>query len=97
VATVDDDRWLRAAALSFSAIFLTEWADAGQIAAAAMTARFGHPLVVWSAATAAMLTKGMLATAAGSVLRRHIPESPLRYAAVGICVVMSVLSAIQVT
>jgi putative Ca2+/H+ antiporter (TMEM165/GDT1 family) len=92
----DRERWPRAATLSFGAIFLTEWADAGQIAAAALTARFGHPWLIWSAATAAMMTKGVLAVAAGAGLARRIPQKHLRIAAVGMCVLLSVLSALRI-
>ncbi len=91
-----DERWPRAASISFGAIFLTEWADAGQIAAAALTARFGHPVLIWSAATAAMMTKGVLALAAGASLRGRIPQTGLRYVALGLCVAMSILSASRI-
>jgi putative Ca2+/H+ antiporter (TMEM165/GDT1 family) len=86
----------RAGVVSFGAIFLTEWADAGQITAAAMTARFGRPLLVWTAATAAMLTKGLLAMLLAVPLRRHVPRSTLRYVALTVCVVMGVLAALRI-
>jgi len=92
----DAERWPRAASLSFGAIFLTEWADAGQISAAALTARFGHPALIWIAATAAMMTKGALAVVAGAGLRHRIPQTGLRYVAMALCVTMSILSAMRI-
>jgi Ca2+/H+ antiporter, TMEM165/GDT1 family len=92
-STTLEERWPRAASVSFSAIFLTEWADPGQLAAAALTTRFGHPLWVWSAATAAMMTKGALAIVAGAGLRHHVSQARLRYVALAVCVAMSILSA----
>jgi putative Ca2+/H+ antiporter (TMEM165/GDT1 family) len=95
-AEVVEGGWRRPASVSFAAIFLTEWADAGQITAAAMTARFGHPLLVWSAATAAMMTKCLLALALGTGLRRGIPRDGLRYVALTACLVMGVFSALRI-
>lgn len=88
--------WRRATSLSFGAIFLTEWADVGQTTTAALTARFGHPLLVWSGVTAAMMTKGAVAIAIGATLRRRVPEERLRYVAFGLCLLMAVLAATRV-
>jgi len=94
--TPSDAALPHAGAVSFGAIFLTEWADAGQIAAAAMTARFGRPLLVWTAATAAMMTKGLLAMLLAVPLRRHLPRTTLRYVALTVCVVMGILAALRI-
>jgi putative Ca2+/H+ antiporter (TMEM165/GDT1 family) len=94
--TPSDAALPHAGAVSFGAIFLTEWADAGQIAAAAMTARFGRPLLVWTAATAAMMTKGLLAMVLAVPLRRHLPRTTLRYVALTVCVVMGILAALRI-
>jgi len=73
----------RGAALTFTAIFLSEWGDVGQVTAAALTARYGAPLLVWAAAVGAMVTKGAVAVTIGAALRawirRRIPPSALRY------------------
>jgi len=88
--------WRRAAFVSFGTVFLTEWADIGQITTAALTARFGHPLLVWSGVTAAMMTKGVVAIAIGATLRRRFSEESLRYVAFGLCLLMAVLAATRI-
>jgi putative Ca2+/H+ antiporter (TMEM165/GDT1 family) len=88
--------WRRATAVSFGAVFFTEWADVGQLTAAAVTARFGHPLLVWNGVTAAMMTKGLAAVALGSALRRWFSEKSLRYVAFSLCLLMAVLAATRV-
>src|SRR4051812_33091893 len=50
---------------AFAMIFFTEWGDPGQLAAAALVARYGAPAVVWLAACAAMLAKSLLALTLG--------------------------------
>jgi putative Ca2+/H+ antiporter (TMEM165/GDT1 family) len=84
--------WSRSTSVSFAAIFLTEWADIGQITAAAMVARFGHPLIIWAAATAALVTKGILAIALGAGLQNRISQDTLRYVAITLCLVMGISS-----
>jgi putative Ca2+/H+ antiporter (TMEM165/GDT1 family) len=89
-------RWPRAAALSFAAIFFTEWGDVGQIAAATLAARYQAPLIVWLGATAALLTKALLALTLGVKLRARIPPRPLRYVACAMCLLMGVLSILKI-
>jgi len=90
----DGSGWARPASVSFAAIFLTEWADIGQITTAAMVARFGHPLVVWAAATAALVTKGILAIALGAGLQNRISQDTLRYVAITLCLLMGISSTL---
>jgi putative Ca2+/H+ antiporter (TMEM165/GDT1 family) len=89
----------RAALVSFAAIFFSEWGDVGQITAATMAARFGAPLLVWVGAVAAMVTKGALAASVGAAVRQWIQEhlSPrtIRYAAVGLLLILGMLSAVE--
>ncbi|HET7374135.1 MAG TPA: TMEM165/GDT1 family protein [Gemmatimonadaceae bacterium] len=86
----------RGATVSFGALMLSEWSDAGQIAAAALTARYGAPGVVWAAGTLALATKGAIAVALGLGLRRYVSRTTLRYGAVTLCAVMGVLAAVEV-
>ena len=88
--------WRRATTVSFGAVFLTEWADIGQITTAALTSRFGHPLLVWSGVTAAMMTKGAVAIAVGTALRRRFSGESLRFVAFGLCLLMAVLAATRI-
>ena len=84
----------RAASISFAAVFFSEWGDVGQVAAAALTARYQMPLVVWLGASTALLTKGLLAVTLGRGLRRHIPGHVLRHVSAGLCLLMGVVSAV---
>jgi putative Ca2+/H+ antiporter (TMEM165/GDT1 family) len=89
----------RAAMVSFAAIFFSEWGDVGQITAAAMSAKFHVPVLVWAGAVAAMVTKGALAASIGAGVRgwiqNHIPPRVIRYAGVGALVLLGILSVIE--
>ena len=89
----------KAAMVSFAAIFFSEWGDVGQITAAAMSARYAAPLLVWTGAVAAMVTKGALAASLGAGIRQWIAArvSPkiVRYVGVGVLLVLGVLSIIE--
>ena len=85
----------RGAVVSFGALMLSEWGDAGQISAAALTARYGAPGVVWAAGTLALATKGAMAVALGLGLRRYVSRTALRYGAVTLCAVMGMLAAVE--
>jgi putative Ca2+/H+ antiporter (TMEM165/GDT1 family) len=97
--TVDDHTTGRAAAVSFAAIFFSEWGDVGQITAATMAARFASPLVVWLGAVGAMVTKGILAASLGAGLRRGIQRrlSPrvIQLAGVAMLLVLGLLSVLE--
>jgi len=90
--TPDETPWTRPAGAALAAILLSEWGDPGQLAAATMAARYGHPVTVWSAATAAMVTKGALGLLVGTGLRRWVPQPAVRAVAVALCVAMAVLA-----
>lgn len=89
------DRAAHGAAVTFGALILSEWGDAGQIAAAALTARYGTPVVVWAAGTLALATKGAIAIVLGLGLRRYVSRTALRYGAVTLCAVMGMLAAVE--
>jgi putative Ca2+/H+ antiporter (TMEM165/GDT1 family) len=90
----------KAAAVSFAAIFLSEWGDVGQITAATLTARYHRPFVVWLGAVAAMVTKGALAAFLGGGIRRwlrdRVAPEVVRYVAVSLLLVLGVLSVLEV-
>jgi putative Ca2+/H+ antiporter (TMEM165/GDT1 family) len=89
----------RAAMISFAAIFFSEWGDVGQITAAAMSAKFSAPVLVWIGAVSAMVTKGALAASLGAGIRQWIAArvSPKVVRYVGVCtlLVLGVLSIIE--
>lgn len=91
----EERHWSRVALMAFAAIFFTEWGDPGQVAAAALAARFQMPWVVWTGATLALCTKGILAITLGLGLRRWLPARPLRYGALALCLIMAVVSALR--
>jgi Ca2+/H+ antiporter, TMEM165/GDT1 family len=91
----------QAVAVSFAAIFFSEWGDVGQITAAAMALKFpAAPLVVWLGAVCAMVTKGSLAASVGAGIRgwiqAHFSPKTLRYAAVALLLVLGILSVTEI-
>jgi putative Ca2+/H+ antiporter (TMEM165/GDT1 family) len=90
----------RAALVSFAAIFFSEWGDVGMITTANLSARFAAPVLVWVGAVAAMVTKGILAASIGAGIRgwiqRRFAPRTIRYAAVGLLLVLGLLSVIEI-
>lgn len=78
--------------IAFAAIFFSEWADVGQLSTAALSAQYRMPLAIWIGATAALMTKGLLALILGVQLRRLVPNRVLRIAAAGSCCVLGVIA-----
>jgi putative Ca2+/H+ antiporter (TMEM165/GDT1 family) len=92
------DAIARPALVTFATIFLSEWADVGMLAAATMAANNPNALViVWLAAVAAMVTKGLIAASIGAGIRqwvRHkIQPKHLRYVSV---IALAILGAAAV-
>lgn len=89
----------KAAMVSFAAIFFSEWGDVGQITAAAMSAKFHVPVVVWLGAVGAMVTKGVLAASIGAGVRgwiqEHVPPKIIRYCGVTALIVLGILSVVE--
>jgi Ca2+/H+ antiporter, TMEM165/GDT1 family len=89
----------KAAMVSFAAIFFSEWGDVGQITAAALSAKYSAPFVVWLGAVSAMATKGALAASIGAGVRawisERIPPKVLRYGGVGLLLLLGMLSIIE--
>jgi putative Ca2+/H+ antiporter (TMEM165/GDT1 family) len=71
--TVETITGLGAYVLVFSSVFFSEWADGGQLTAAALAARYRLPFVIWGAGTWVLMTKGLLAVGLGKGLRRYFP------------------------
>jgi Ca2+/H+ antiporter, TMEM165/GDT1 family len=79
-------------ATSFVALFVPEWGDPGQLAAALLVAQGGAPLWVWVAGTLAMTTKAGLAGVLGAQLRRWVPARAMRIASVVVFACLSLLA-----
>ncbi len=77
--------WSNGFVVSFMTIFFSEWLDIGQISTAALAVRYRMPLTIWFAASAALLTKGLLALTLGMHLRRYVSPGVLKALAVGSC------------
>jgi len=73
--------------------FLSEWADPGQIAAAALALKSHMLWGVWLGATAAMLVKGGIALTLGLQLRDRLPQRALQWMASGSCCVLGILAS----
>jgi putative Ca2+/H+ antiporter (TMEM165/GDT1 family) len=79
-------RSLRAGIICFTSLFVPEWGDPGQLAAAALTVQARSPIGPWIGGTLALVTKGTLAVALGLKLRDHLPRRRLRiFASVACC------------
>ena len=96
----ENHRASKAAAVSFAAVFLSEWGDVGQITAATLAAKYHRPFLVWIGAVAAMVTKSALAAFVGGGIRRWIRDrvgpEVVRYVAVSLLLVLGVLSVLEV-
>jgi putative Ca2+/H+ antiporter (TMEM165/GDT1 family) len=86
-------RLSRPSLVAFASVAFTEWGDPGQLATALMAVRFHAAFIVWSSATAALLTKSMAATVVGLTARRYLELRWLRVAAVAVCIVSAAFSA----
>lgn len=68
----------KTAAASFMVIFIAEWGDFTQLGTAAMMARYGHPWVVFCAATLALWSVTAICVLVGQNLRRLINPRKLQ-------------------
>lgn len=73
--------------------FLSEWADPGQIAAAALALKSHVLWGTWLGATAAMLVKGAIALTLGLQLRDRLPQRALQLMASASCCVLGILAS----
>ncbi len=84
--------WMRAAGVCLAAFLLTEWADPGQFAAAALAVKSRSLLAPWLGGTLAMVTKSGLALTVGVKLRDLLPRRMLRGLASVSCSLLGVLA-----
>jgi len=77
---------------SFVALFVPEWGDPGQLAAALLVAQSAPAGVVWLAGTLAMTTKAALAGVLGAQLRRWVPQQAMLVASVVVFLTLSLLA-----
>jgi putative Ca2+/H+ antiporter (TMEM165/GDT1 family) len=107
-----DERILRGAIIAFATIFFSEWGDKGMITAGVWSAAFVSAassrhlsqstviLLCWTAAVAAMVTKGSLAITLGASVRKwiaaHVSPHKVKQLAVVAIVVLGILSVLEV-
>jgi|ERR1044071_8973387 putative Ca2+/H+ antiporter (TMEM165/GDT1 family) len=84
----------KALLISFGVIFFSEWGDIGQITAATLTQQSQMPVIVWFGATAALITKGLLALTLGRGFRKRVPRHIIRPLSAGLCLILAIVSAI---
>lgn len=78
--------------LAFSSVFFSEWADGGQLTAAALASRYRVPFVIWGAGTLALMTKGLLAVGVGKGVCRYLPAVAVQRFAFAVALVLGILS-----
>jgi putative Ca2+/H+ antiporter (TMEM165/GDT1 family) len=79
---------------AFVVIFLAEWGDLTQILTANLAARYGQPLLIGIAATAALWAVGGLAVGAGRLLR-NLPAALVRRITGFALLALGVVTAIE--
>jgi len=84
--------WPGAVAVSFAAVFFSEWVDAGQLAAAVLTAQHKLPLAVWCGGMMALITKSVIGMTIGVKLRDYLPDLLLRRIAAASCLLLGSIS-----
>ncbi|NIH77504.1 TMEM165/GDT1 family protein [Amycolatopsis viridis] len=87
--------FLRAAATSFGVLFAAEWGDASQLATAGLTARYGHPLMVFTGSLLALLTVAAIAVFVGHKVRGRLKPKLLQRVAGFVFVAFALVAAWQ--
>lgn len=87
---------LRAVGASFLVIFVAEWGDLSQLLTAGLVVRFHDPLSVGVGAWVALAAVSALGAVLGRVLLRRIHLSTIRRAGGVVCLLLAVLTLLQV-
>jgi putative Ca2+/H+ antiporter (TMEM165/GDT1 family) len=85
----------RAVLASFLILFAAEWGDLSQLLTISLVARYDAPVEVFIGALSALLLVSGLAVLAGRALLRYVALHWLHYVGAAICVVLAVLTAVQ--
>jgi putative Ca2+/H+ antiporter (TMEM165/GDT1 family) len=90
---------VEAAMMSCGSVMFSEWADLGQLTAAAMAVQFQAPMPVFVGAVSAMVTKGLVVATVGAQLRgrlqHRVPAAVVRYGGAVLFVLVGVVSMIE--
>jgi Ca2+/H+ antiporter, TMEM165/GDT1 family len=90
-----DATGFRAILASFLVLFAAEWGDLSQLLTISLVARYDAPVSVFIGALAALLLVSGLAVVAGRTLLRFVALHWLHYVGAAICLVLAVLTAVQ--
>jgi Ca2+/H+ antiporter, TMEM165/GDT1 family len=96
VKSAEPKSFLKAAVASFLVLFAAEWGDLSQLLTISLVARCHDHVSVFVGAWAALLTVSGLAVLAGRVLLRHLRLSVLHYVGAGVCLLLAVVTAVEV-
>jgi putative Ca2+/H+ antiporter (TMEM165/GDT1 family) len=88
--------FFKAMVASFLVLFAAEWGDLSQLLTISFVTRFDDHVDVFLGAWAALLTVSGLAVLAGRVLLRYLRLSLLHYAGAGVCLVLAVLTLVEI-
>jgi putative Ca2+/H+ antiporter (TMEM165/GDT1 family) len=87
--------FLRAAIASFVVLFAAEWGDLSQLLTISFVTRYHDHVNVFLGAWLALLTVSALAVVAGRVLLRHLRLALLHYIGAGVCLLLAVVTAVE--
>jgi putative Ca2+/H+ antiporter (TMEM165/GDT1 family) len=85
----------RAVLASFLILFAAEWGDLSQLLTISLVARYEAPVSVFVGALGALLVVSGLAVVVGRTLLRYIALHWLHYLGAAICLVLAVLTAVE--
>ena len=88
--------FVKAATASFLILFAAEWGDLSQLLTISLVARYHDHVSVFVGAWVALLTVSGLAVIAGRVLLRYLRLSLLHYVGAGVCLLLAVLTAVEI-
>ncbi len=95
-AASDPKSFVGAAVTSFLVLFAAEWGDLSQLLTISLVTRYDDPIGVFLGAWLALVTVSGLAILAGRVLLRYLKLSLLHYIGAGVCLVLAVVTAVEV-
>jgi len=87
---------LAAVGASFLVLFAAEWGDLSQLLTISLVGRYHDAVSVFVGAWGALLVVSGLAVVAGRFLLRYLRLSTIHYVGAAVCLVLAVVTAIQV-
>ena len=87
--------FVKAAVASFLVLFAAEWGDLSQLLTISLVARFHDHISVFVGAWSALLVVSGLAVIAGRVLLRYMKLSLLHYIGAAVCLVLALVTLVE--